>query len=420
MKPNLIRLISLFIALSLAFASCRSSSGSSDDGVDAPLFSVFGSGIARTVSISCGTSAASIYYTTDGSAPTSGSSAYGSALTIAGYGLTQTIKAVAIKSGTSSDQSSTIVSIGSAMSLPASPSVTILAGTGTAVELDATGVLASFNGPYGVASDGTYLYVADKAGDQIRKIAIATGVVTTFAGSALNGPEGIATDGTNLYVSDSAGQAIRKIVIATGAVSTIAGSGSSGHADGTGNAASFDDPVGIATDGQNLYVADFNNFLIRKVVIATGVVTTIAGTAGTYVEKDGTGTAAGFNGPCGIATDGANLFVTDFVGNTIRKIVIATGVVTTLAGSASSASADTDGTGSSASFAHPMGIATDGAKLFVADWDGNTLRQVVIASGAVTTPVGPSKGLLNPRGVAADGSKVYIADWGNNKIVSVY
>jgi len=114
----------------------------------------------------------------------------------------------------------------------------------------------------------------------------------------------------------------------------------------------FQSPSGITTDGTNLYVTDFNNNTIRRIVIATGAVTTIAGTAGTGGSDNGTGTAAKFNGPYGITTDGTNLYVTDSHNNTIRQIVIATGVVTTIAGTAGT-TGFADGTGTAASFSSP-------------------------------------------------------------------
>jgi len=103
------------------------------------------------------------------------------------------------------------------------------------------------------------------------------------------------------------------------AVTTLAGTGSSGSANGTGTSASFDNPIGITTDGTNLYVADILNHLIRKIVISTGVVTTVAGT-GSSGSANGTGTSASFYYPNGITTDGTNLYVADYVNNLIRKI----------------------------------------------------------------------------------------------------
>ena len=104
-------------------------------------------------------------------------------------------------------------------------------------------------------------------------------------------------------------------------VTTLAGTGSSGSANGTGTSASFNYPMGITTDGTNLYVADYSNHLIRKIVISTGAVTTVAGT-GSSGSANGTGTSASFNNPDGITTDGTNLYVTDTYNYLIRKIVL--------------------------------------------------------------------------------------------------
>jgi hypothetical protein len=158
-------------------------------------------------------------------------------------------------------------------------------------------------------------------------------------------------------------------------VTTIAGSaGASGSADGTGTAARFYHPFGITTDGTNLYVTDHSNSTIRKIVISTGVVTTIAGSAGAIGSADGTGTAATFNYPIGITTDGTTLYVTDSGNNRIRKIGISTGAVTTLAGGIANGSAD--GTGAAAIFNYPTGITRDGTNLYVTDTDNNTIRKI--------------------------------------------
>ena len=105
----------------------------------------------------------------------------------------------------------------------------------------------------------------------------------------------------------------------SGAVTTVAGTGSSGSANGTGTSASFSNPSGITTDGTNLYVADHDNHLIRQIVISTGVVTTVAGTVSSG-SANGTGTSASFNNPHGITTDGTNLYVADMSNHLIRKI----------------------------------------------------------------------------------------------------
>jgi DNA-binding beta-propeller fold protein YncE len=329
----------------------------------------------------------------------------------------------------------------------ASGVVSTLAGTaGTTGSTDAPngpGTLASFNGPSDITTDGTNLYVADFDNNTIRKIVIATGDVTTLAGTAgtkgsidgpgasasFNGPGSITTDKTNLYVSDAGNNTIRKIVITSGAVTTLAGtagtSGSTNAPSGHGSAASFNEPSCLVTVGANLYVADYGNDTIRQIVIASGAVTTLSGTAGTAGSVDNT---ASFSYPTGITTDGTNLYVTDSGNNTIRQIVIASGVVTTLAGTAGPGGS-TNATGSSASFNYPIGITTDGTNLYVADYNNNTIRQIVIKTGAVTTLAGTgTAGSANGSGTSAsfngpsdiiistDRTKLYVPDYVNNTI----
>jgi hypothetical protein len=322
--------------------------------------------------------------------------------------------------------------------------VTTLAGSGAQGSANGTGAAAKFDGPEGVATDGTNLYVADTVSCKIRQIVISSGVVTTLAGSAatagyaingtgtaagFNNPDSVATDGTNVYVADSLNNLIRKIVISSGVVTTLAGSTIGGSANGTGTAASFNQPAGVATDGTNVYVADNQNNLIRQIVISTGVVTTLAG-SGAQGSANGTGTAASFNQPAGVATDGTNVYVADTVNNMIRKIVISSGVVTTLAGSTTGGSAN--GTGTAALFSHPKGVATDGTNVYVADYNFNLIRQIVISSGVVTTlagsgsitggsanGTGTTASFFEPYGVAMTSSvptQLFVADSGNNLI----
>jgi hypothetical protein len=297
--------------------------------------------------------------------------------------------------------------------------VSTMSGSGSAGAADnITGTLATFTSPYGIATDGANLYVADSGNNIIRKVVIASGVVTTLAGSGAVGsadgtgsaasfsyPQGITTDGINLYVSDTHNSTIRQVVIATGAVSTLAGSPSAplGAVDGTGAGATFYYPSGITTDGSNLYVADTWTNTIRKIVIATRVVSTIAGSATAPPGAvDGTGSAASFNEPRGVTTDGTgNLYVADKGNNTIRKIEIATGAVSTFAGSGTPSAVD--GTGTASSFIYPMGITTDGTSLFVADSGNNKIRRIAVASMVVSTLAGSGAigALDNTSGVQA-------------------
>ncbi len=185
--------------------------------------------------------------------------------------------------------------------------VTILAGSkGISGSVDGTGALAQFNYPREICSDGANLYVLDDSA--IRKIVAATGVVTTVCLGAFDGS--ICTDGTTLFLSNSYSNCIYEVPLATGVPSIYAGSSTPGTTDGTGTAARFNGPAGICTDGSKLYVADKGNNSIRQIDIASAVVTTIAGsTSGQSGTTDGIGNSALFSGPFNVFLVGNNLVV---------------------------------------------------------------------------------------------------------------
>jgi M6 family metalloprotease-like protein len=279
--------------------------------------------------------------------------------------------------------------------------VTTLAGTPyTSGSQDGTGAAARFYGAMGAAFDaGGNLYVADTYNQIIRKVT-PSGVVTTLAGTAgssgsadgtgaaarFSYPYGIAADSAGtVYVADSYNQTIRKIT-ADGVVTTLAGTaGSMGSTDGTGSAARFYYPYGIAVGpGGTVYVADSSNQLIRAVT-PSGTVTTVAGTAREAGRDDGTGSAARFNYPYGIAVDAAGVvYVADTSNHTIRRIN-AGGIVATLAGTAGAVGMQ-DGVGAAARFSSPTGVVADPATgaLYVADRGNSTIRRLE-PSGVVTT-----------------------------------
>ena len=216
---------------------------------------------------------------------------------------------------------------------------------------------------------------------------------------------------------------------------TLAGlAGYPGSSDGTGTVARFGYPSGVAVDRLgNLFVADYNNYTIRKVTPA-GVVTTFAGSAGNMGSADGTGSGAQFGPLQGVTVDSAgNLYVTDSGYNTIRQVTPA-GVVTTIAGSAGNVGS-TDGTGSAARFSWPISIAVDtNGNLFVADENNSTIRQLsLVGTNWVVTTIAGSAGVAGsadgvggaarfnlPSGVAVDSAgNVFVADYSNYTIRQV-
>jgi sugar lactone lactonase YvrE len=275
-----------------------------------------------------------------------------------------------------------------------------LAGTAiTMGSTDGTGTVARFNEPTDLVinDDGSFL-LTDTSNASLRKVTTA-GVVTTFAGTSgskgstdgtgaaarFSAPVGITRDTAgNVYVADQTNHVIRRVTPA-GVVTTLAGTaGTVGSTDGTGAAARFNLPTGVAINSTDLiYVADFGSHTLRKVT-SSGVVTTFAGTAGTSGSVDGTGTAARFNKPSGLALDTAgNLYVADTGNSTVRKVSPA-GVVTTLAG-LSAITGLKDGTGTLAWFNEPEGVTSDTAgNLYVAD-TGNAVIRKVTPAGVVTT-----------------------------------
>jgi len=331
---------------------------------------------------------------------------------------------------------------------------------GIAGQSDNVGKAASFNHPAGITTDGTNLnlYVVDYNSNKIRKIEKATGAVSTLSGftntdtnSAVNFyyPSDITTDSKYLYVVDAGGNRIHRIqgqdsngsrtynnskVLTIGSINGYAGS-----VDYTSPAlVRFKNPTGITTDGTNLYVTDSGNHTIRKINISTQddvTVTTFAGSSGVSGSTDGIGTDARFYSPARITTDGNNLYVTDFKNRTIRKIVIATRAVSTIAGEVYT-SGGTDGT-----FIQPNGITTDGSNLYVTDAFTHTITKIEMSNGAVTK-IAKIAGIRNvtnsasnygsiggsadgggdyatfytPLGITTDGTSLFVTDSNNNTI----
>lgn len=334
--------------------------------------------------------------------------------------------------------------------------VSTLAGYGPEGFVDGAGSQAQFFYPFGVAADANgHVYVADADNHSIRKVS-PQGEVSTLTGvgypgdadglgfqpdakasypagsqAQFSGPRGVAVDGAgNVYVADSGNHRIRK-VMPDGTVSTLAGS-TEGYADGVGAQARFAYPVGVAVDNVgNVYVADHWNHRIRKIT-PDGTVTTLAGSDDGYAE--GTGTAARFTYPSGVAVDNVGqVYVADQGNHRIRKISPA-GVVSTVAGSIWGYA---DGVGDQAQFAYPTGVALDDTgNVYVTDlgylgdqWTHHRIRRVN-PGGVVSTLAGATEGYADgvgtqaqfhgPFGIAVDGvGNVLVADTNNHRIRKV-
>ncbi|MFT3829922.1 MAG: immunoglobulin domain-containing protein [Opitutaceae bacterium] len=264
--------------------------------------------------------------------------------------------------------------------------------------LGGIGSFSYLNATSGIACDTDgVLFVA--AGNVVQRIA-PNGLVTTLAGGATGFRDGrgaeaqffyaiavAVDDAHNVYVADSGNFAVRKISPG-GDVTTLAG-GQQGYRDGRGNQAQFGSVMGVAVDHQGMvYVADGLNSLVRRIA-PDGSVTTLAGSPGVYGNVDGTGAAACFDIPEGVAVDQqGNVYVAEHHANggDIRK-VSPDGVVTTFAGPGVSIGSDflIDGNGRDACFLSPYGVAVDSSgTVFVADSANQAIRKI-LADGTVTT-----------------------------------
>ncbi len=320
--------------------------------------------------------------------------------------------------------------------------------TGTA---DGNGVAARFNQPTGLAlsADGASLYVADTGNLRIRKVATSDGqTVAVASGVGLVTPLGLALsgDGTALYIADKGAHVVRRITLNAGSgtfvsIATLAGqSGTAGGVDGTGTAARFDEPTGLAVSAGGLvYVTDANGCLLRRIDPTTAAVTTLAGAYRQTGSTNATGSAARFTIPTGLlwqpGTGGSpgRLLLADNLNSQIRALDLSTLAVANLAGRDPLRGGAEDGTGAGARFDDPRDIARDAAgNLYITDRSNHLIRKIT-AAGVVTTlagvadsigstdaPAGPgSSARFNaPSGIAvkADGSLIYVADRENHTI----
>jgi sugar lactone lactonase YvrE len=294
----------------------------------------------------------------------------------------------------------------------ASGSVTTVAGNGSAGSGGDGGpaTSASLNTPTGVAVDSAgNLYIADQGNNLIRRVDAATQIISTVAGGGtvasgtdgvgdggpatsaiLYGPQGVALDPAgNLYIADAFHNLVRMVNAASGTITVVAGGGAAGGTDGLGDggaatSAQLNNPSGVALDSAgNLYIADTNDQLIRRVDVTSGVITAVAGNGSPgYRGDNGLATAASLKSPQGVAVDAANnVYVADFGNNAIRQISAATQKIVTLAGRGSTGYYGDGGNPAVAFLTNPTSLAVDeNGNLYIADYGNNVIRNVSYAA----------------------------------------
>ena len=284
----------------------------------------------------------------------------------------------------------------------------------------------------GIATDNFgNIYIADRGKNLVRKVNAITGVISTVAGNGIEGyggdgsiatnanlsyPMDVAIDNSgNLYIADQENFRIRKVDITTGIINTVAGNGIFGFSGdgGLATSASISDIVGVDVDNNNnIYIADASNHRIRRVDAITGIITTIAGNGTQGFGGDG-GIAinANLSYPSGVTHDQVgNIYIGDKSNGRIRKVEISTGIISTFAGNGTSSANNGDGgLAISASLGHPIGVIIDNSgNLFIADEFTQRIRKVANGTGIISTYTGNGT-----YGFGGDGGAATLANLGN-------
>ena len=308
-----------------------------------------------------------------------------------------------------------------------------------------------------------HLYIAESANHCIRKVDLKTGLISTVAGNGkkgYSGDDGKATDATfnepyavvvdksdNLYIVDRLNAVVRKVDGKTGIITTIAGNGKKDHAGDGGKAilASMREPNDCILDGKGgLLIADVADWRIRRLDLATGVITTFAGTGKAKIAtktkidraKCGDGGPADkaiVVGARAVCVDGkGNTFICEREGSAVRK-VDAKGIITTIAGTGEWGYKGDKAEAKAAVFAGPKGIRCDsGGNIYVVDCENHCVRKIDAKTNIVTTFAGghkgtdgdgvpaPQAGMDRPHGCVISGDGVmYIADSNNHRVHKV-
>ncbi len=331
--------------------------------------------------------------------------------------------------------------------------ISTIAGNGTPTSTGDGGLAtaATVNTPTFITTDASgNIYFPDYTGNKIRKITIATGIITTIAGTGVGSftgdgglataatiysPWGIAIDASgNIYIGDRTNYRVRKITASTGIISTICGTGvnTSTGDGGLATAATINDPGSLFFDTVgNLYITEIVGHRIRKITTATGIITTICGNGiNTSTGDGGLATAATINQPFGGSIDASdNIYIGELSGNRVRKITASTGIITTICGNGGGSSTGDGGLATAATIVGSFGMYVDKITGDIYIAEGSRIRKITASTGIISTICGTGANtstgdggpataatISSAMGIHYANSKLYIGEYGGNRI----
>jgi sugar lactone lactonase YvrE len=311
-----------------------------------------------------------------------------------------------------------LIGVGLAPSIVFTPgTISTAAGTGVAGYSGdtAAATAAKLSSPSMSAYDaGGDYYIADTGNSVVRRVDAVSGYITTVAGTGAPGysgdgslatsaklsvPQGVAVDAAgNIYIADTGNNAIREIAVATGKISTIAGTGTAGYSgDNTGATGStLRAPAGVAVDtAGNVYIADTGNNVVREIFSESGFIQTIAGnSAGTAGSSGsgGQGISALLSSPTGLFWQpNGTLTISNAGSSTVSQLNLYSDIITTVAGNGTAGFAGDTGLATAAELQKPAGVALDGAgDVYIADTGNARVRRVDASTGIISTVAGDS------------------------------
>ncbi|MBE2289138.1 MAG: T9SS type A sorting domain-containing protein [Chitinophagaceae bacterium] len=312
--------------------------------------------------------------------------------------------------------------------------ITTIAGTGTAGYSGDSGPAtnAKLKAPYRICPDQSgNTYLADALNHRIRSIS-ASGVIITTVGKGTPGysgdggaatsaeievPQGVFVDkNNNLLICDGINNRIRKVVLSTGIISTIVGTGIGGNGGdgGMATSAELDGPVGICTDKDgNIFIADWRNKKVRVVKSSTNEITTYAGTGGGgYSGDGGPAVNATIDAPLDVNADSnGNVLISDQYNHRVRKVDAVTGIITTIAGNGTAGYSGDGGLAIHAKLNQPTGLFVDKQNnIYVAEYGNGTIRKIDAVTGIITTVAGTGVTGFSGDGGPATNAKLFCSD----------